>query len=797
MKTSVDWLSHYIDIPWQPRELASRLTAAGLEVEGIENIGSIPDGVVTAKILSREPHPNSDHLSVCQVTTGEGDPLQIVCGAPNCDAGKIVPLATLGTKFGDFTIKKAKLRGVESNGMMCSAKELGLSEDHSGLMILPDDTPLGVPLTAMVKTDSVIDWEVTPNRPDWLSHIGIAREIHAVSGAELRLPEMPITIDESKDIHDSVSVEVRDSDLCPRYMARVFDNVKIGPSPDWMVRHLEAVGLRSINNVVDITNYVMLEFGNPLHAFDLCTLAGSKIIVRRAADGETITTLDETKLTLSHDNLLIADAERGVALAGIMGGENSMITDDTTTVLLEAATFDRSNIRISSRTLGKATDSSYRYERGVSPYLTALASERAASLLCQLCGATQRKGVIDCYGKKWQCDDITMKFARCNSRLGLNLSNEQIADCLKRRGLTILSQDAEAITVRTPEWRFDLKEEHDLFEEVAQMCGLDTIPEAPVKASLGGTLKDDKFLPLEMARADFLALGLDEIFNYSLWSLSQCLAGTELAEENILKVYNPISIDTAYLRPTILPGLLEVVSHNVARNEHDLGLFEMGRVFQNDNGKYLERTQAGVALTGRPYPGRFGADLARAYDFYDMKGIMEDWLARRGYKNVAWEPIASPAFKKGAAAAWKVNGKVLVSFGEAAPALTKGMRLRYPLFIALLETEQLMAMSKGIAKYSPIPQFPGTSRDVSFVAPSNLKHNDIVALIQGLKLQYLEKIQLFDIFEDEKVLGKGRRSLAYNITFRNPERTMTDDEGNALQEQIRKALAAIPGVELR
>ena len=797
MKTSVDWLSHYIDIPWKPRELASRLTAAGLEVEGIETVGNIPNGVVTAKILSRKPHPDSDHLSVCMVSTGEGEPLQIVCGAPNCDAGKIVPLATLGTEFGDFKIKKSKLRGVESYGMMCSAKELGLSEDHSGLMILPDETPLGVSLKSLVKTDTVIDWEVTPNRPDWLSHFGIAREIHAVSGADLCLPEMPITVDETKDIHDAVSVEVLDSELCPRYMARVFDNVKVGPSPEWMVRHLEAVGLRSINNVVDITNYVMLEFGNPLHAFDLRTLAGSKIIVRRAADGEKITTLDETKLTLTHDNLLIADAERGVALAGIMGGENSMITDDTTTVLLEAATFDRSNIRISSRTLGKATDSSYRYERGVSPYLTALASERAASLLCQLCGATQRKGVIDCYGKPWKCDEITLNFARCNSRLGLKLAGAQIVNYLMRRGLEILARDAESVKVRTPEWRFDLREEHDLFEEVAQMCGLDNIPEAPVKATMGGTLKDDKFIPLEKARVDFLALGLDEIFNYSLWSLQQCLAGTELAEENILKVYNPISIDTAYLRPTILPGLLEVVAHNVARNEHDLGLFEMGRVFQNDNGTWLERTQAGVALTGRPTPERFGADLARVYDFYDMKGLMEDWLERRGYRNVPWEPIVSPAFKKGAAAAWKVNGKTLVSFGEAAPALTKGMRLRYPLFIALLETEQLMAISKDVAKYTAIPQFPGTSRDVSFVAPSDLKHRDIVALIQGLKLQYLEKIQLFDIFEDEKILGKGRRSLAYNITFRNPERTMTDDEGNALQDRIRKALAAVPGVELR
>ena len=797
MKTSIDWLSRYVDIKWEPRELASRLTAAGLEVEGIDSMGAIPDGVVTAKILSREPHPNSDHMSICQVTAG-GETLQIVCGAPNCDAGKIVPLAQLGTVFPDGThIKKAKLRGVESNGMLCSARELGISEDHSGLMILPDDTPLGVPLTTIVKTDTVIDWEVTPNRPDWLSHIGIAREIAAVSGTEMRLPEMPIKIDESKRIEDSVDVTVLDTDLCPRYIARVFDNVKIGPSPEWMVRHLQAVGLRSINNVVDITNYVMLEFGNPLHAFDLKTLKDGRIIVRRAADGEKITTLDGTDLTLSHDNLLIADPDHGVALAGIMGGENSMITDDTTTVLIEAATFDRSNIRVSSRTLGKATDSSYRYERGVSPYLTELASQRAASLLCQLCGATQRSGVIDRYGKKWECAEIRMEFDRCNSRLGLTLTNDEIVSCLKRRGLAIISQDEKAVVARSPEWRFDLKEEHDIFEEVAQMCGLDSIPEAPVRGTISGTLKDDKFIPQETIRSELLSLGLDEIINYSLWSLSQCLAGTDLKEEDIIKVFNPISIDTAYLRPTILPGLLEVVNHNVARNEHDLRLFEMGRVFQTIDGKYTERTQTGVALTGRPYPERFSADLARTYDFYDMKGLMEDWLEKRGVKEVKWQAYVSPAFKKGAAAAWVINGKPVVAFGEAAPALTKGFRLRYPLFIAIIESDKVMAMTSKLAKYSPIPQFPATSRDVSFVAPSNLTHSDIVAAIKKLQLNFLEKIQLFDIFEDEKILGKGRRSLAYNITFRNPEKTITDDEANALQERIRKALAAIPGIELR
>ena len=797
MKTSVDWLSQFVKIPWEPRELSQRLTGAGLEVESIDQQGALPTGIVTAKILSREPHPNSDHMSVCQVTTG-GEPVQVVCGAPNCDAGKVVALATIGAQFPDFKIKKSKLRGVESNGMLCSERERGLSNDHSGIMILPDDTPLGVNLADIVKAgDTVIDWEVTPNRPDWNSHFGIAREIGAVSGNPVSLPDMPVVEDPVEEVSSVAQVEIEAPDLCPRYIARVFKNVKIGPSPEWMVKHLEALGLRSINNVVDITNYVMLEFGNPLHAFDLRTLKDGHIIVRRAADGEKIKLLDETELTLTHDNLLISDPAHGVALAGIMGGENSMITDDTTSVLLESAAFDRTNIRISSRTLGKATDASYRYERGVSPYLSELASQRAASLLCSLCGATQLKGVIDVYPRKWQCPEIRLDFAKCNARLGLQLSHDQIADCLKRRGLVELARDEQGGLYRAPEWRFDLVAEHDLFEEVAQMTGMDNIPEATASAAVGGMMADDKFFPIEAAREDFNALGLDEIINYSLWSLPQCLAGTSLSEGQILRVSNPISNDTAYLRPTLLPGLLAVVSHNVAHSEHDLAIYEQGRVFLNNNGNYEERTVAAIAMTGHPWPERFGSDLKRTVDFYDIKGVVEDWLERRLPAKLRWEPYEGPAYKKGAAAVLKLGGRELVTFGQVNDSLVKGFRMRNPLFVAQIELEALFGMSRKSVKYVPLPQYPATSRDVSFVAPAGLTHQQVVTLIEKLHIPTLEKVSLFDIFEDEKVLGKGRRSFAYNITFRKADGTITDEDGNAMQEKIRKALAALPGVELR
>lgn len=798
MKTSVNWLSRYVDIPWTPKELAARLTAVGLEVEGIELTGEIPAGVIVAEILSRNPHSNSDHLSVCTVNTGQGKPLQIVCGAPNCDAGQKVPLAAIGTQFADFQIKKAKIRGVESNGMLCSARELGLSDDHAGLMILPPDTPLGIPLTEIVEQDAVIDWEVTPNRPDWLSHIGIAREIAAIAQLPLRLPEPTIRTLPGSSIHDCATVSVQDSELCPRYIARVFKNIKVGPSPDWLVKHLEAVGLRAVNNVVDITNYVMLEYGQPLHAFDLTTLAGSEIIVRRAKPGEEITILDGSKLKLNSDHLLIADRDKGVALAGIMGGENSMITEATTTVLLEAAAFDRSNIRTSSRTLGISTDSSYRFERGVSPETTAAASARAAALLCELCGANQVEGIIDCYGKHWQCPEITLRVQRCNALLGISLDAPTIASCLERRGLGILKQDAATITARVPAWRFDLHAEHDLIEEVAQISGLDAIPEAPAAARLGGAIKDDRFLPLEEIRREFQALGLDEIINYSMWSLPQCLQGTSFSEEEILKVHNPISIDTAFLRPTLLPGLMHAVAHNIAHNEHNLRLFELGRVFRKNKGRYCENTQAGIAISGARHPERFGSDLAATMDFYDLKGLLTSWLeARRLADDCSWQSAESPACKPGACATLTVKGKNIATFGEAATVLAKGIRLRAPLFIALIDVDALLKLKAPAPSYAPIAQFPATSRDISFIAPAGLTHQTIVATIRDLQLPFVDRIDLFDIFSDEKVLGKGLSSLSYSVTFRHQERTLTDDEVNELQASIRSALAEKLGVTLR
>ncbi len=793
MKTSLNWLRNYIDLSWTPAELAERLTLAGLEVEGVETTGGIPAGVVVAEILSRAKHPNADKLSVCQVSTGAGEPLQIVCGAPNCDAGAKVPLATVGTALGpDFVIKPAKLRGVESQGMLCSAKELGLGADHGGLLHLPAETALGRPLAELYPADTVIDWEITPNRPDWASHLGIAREIAAVAdrAADWRLPAIPaVAVATGQRAADLAAVEVRAADLCPRYTARLIRGVKIGPSPAWLQDALRSVGLRPINNVVDITNYVMMECGQPLHAFDFAKLGGGRIVVRRAAAGEKLTTLDGTVCELTTDNLLIADAERGVALAGVMGGQNSEIGDDTTTVLLESAAFQPSNIRRTAKTLGFHTDSSYRFERGVGLEMVDFASRRAAALICECAGGELLDGVIDAYPRPYRPHRVACRVARVNQLLGTALDGAAIAALLARLGLAVVAADAVEVAVEVPSFRLDLEREVDLIEEVARMHGLDQLPARPTLAKVGGPRSADAYYPIEAARAQLLGLGLSEAMNYTLLNVKDATTGTGVEAGELLCLANPISAENCCLRPSLLPGLLRTVGNNLAHQVADLAMFEIGRVIVNRADQPEERYQVGIVLTGRRHPERFGAEKAAAVDFYDLKGLLEGWLAARG---VAADCVPSehPAFKSGTAAALVAGETELAVFGEVDATLTKGLRLAHPLYLALVELERLHAVDTLPVKFTPLPQFPSTSRDISLVAPRSIASAAIVAAIRSFDCPLLERVELFDLYDDEAVLGQGNRSLAYSLTYRDSKQTLTDDRATAAHERLKTQLAA-------
>ncbi len=801
MKTSVQWLREYVDIPWAPDELAERLTLAGLEVEGVEQFGQPPEGVVVGEILERRPHPAADRLSVCLVNMGAGDPVQVVCGAPNCDAGVKAAFAPVGVRFPDGTrIKKVKLRGVVSFGMLCSARELGLGDDHTGILHLAAEAEPGTPLARLLPGDTVIDWEVTPNRPDWLSHVGIAREIAAVADApeSFRLPEPGAPGPCGQAAAELTAVDIQAPDLCPRYIARIIRNVTVGPSPEWMRTRLEAVGIRPINNVVDVTNYVLMECGQPLHAFDWELLEEHRIVVRRACPGEHLTTLDGTDRELTEADLLIADADKGVALAGVMGGANSEISDSTRTVLLESAAFLPRSIRATAKRLGLNTEASHRFERGVGIEMVEFASRRAAMLIAELGGGELLDGAVDAFPGRPEPRLVTCRFERVNQLLGTNLSAERIARCFVRLALPIHEQTAEAVTIRSPSFRLDLEREADLIEEVARMYGLENISADAAPAVVGGPRSADAYYPLEQARAELRGLGLDEIMNYSLLSVAEATRGTGVAEDELILLANPLSAELACLRPSLLPGLLETAERNTARQEPNLALFELGRVAMQRPGIPEERYQVGIVLTGRPHPERYGEERQRVYDFYDLKGLLESWLEQRRTHDVLCRAARHPAFSPTECAEFATeSGQSLAVFGRVVPELAADLRLTSPLYVALVEMSVLFEMATPSPRYVPLPQFPATVRDISMLAPAELHHGKIVATLRELAPEWLESIQLFDVFEDAAALGEGRKSLAYSLTYRSLKRTLTDEQVNRAHEKLKAALAARLPVRFR
>jgi phenylalanyl-tRNA synthetase beta chain len=800
MKTSIKWLKNYIDIDWQPAEMAERLTMAGLEVEGIESTCEVPETVVVAEILDRQPHPDADKLSVCSVNVGADEPLQIVCGAPNCDAGKKVPCALVGTVLGEgFKIKKSKIRGVASFGMLCAADELGLGSDHSGLLELAADAPVGEPVVdSLPSNDTVIDWEVTPNRPDWLCHIGIAREIAAVTGtfAKFRLPDVSLQEATDTKVTDLASVDVFDPDLCPRYTARVIRNIKIGPSPDWMQEALRAVGLRPISNVVDITNYVMMECGQPLHAFDYEFLAGHKIVVRRATAGEKITTLDETELELTTDNLLICDGEKGVALAGVMGGLNSEIRDTTTTVLLESAVFNASNVRATSRDLGISTDSSHRYERGVGLDMCEFASRRAAALIAELGGGEVVEGVIDAYAEPYTPHTVTARFAKINALIGVDIPPETVRTQMLNLGLQVAEMTDETITVSVPSFRHDLEREADIVEEVARLYGLENIPAAAPGAMSGGPREADGFYALEESRAQLRGLGLQETMTYSFVNPQAATKCTGITDEQLVKPVNPLSAELGAMRPSLIPAMVADTAHNVAHNIDDLAIFEQGRVIVNAPGYPEERNQIGIVMTGRVHPERFGDEKEQAVDFYDLKGVLEGWFEARRL-TATCKASEHPAFVPGVTATFEIDGQEVAVLGQVCEELTEDIRLKYPVFMAVIELDRVLACEGKPRIYERLSQFPATTRDIAILADATLENQAVVDAIFSLNIPLIEQVELFDIYEDEKALGKGKKSLAYSITYRDPKSTLTDKKVNKLHEKVRGHLVKALGVELR
>jgi phenylalanyl-tRNA synthetase beta chain len=808
MKVSLNWLRQYVDFNWSPEELAERLTLLGLEVEGVEKRGGEFEGIVVAEVLTREKHPNADKLSLCRVNDVRGE-RQIVCGAQNFQAGDKVPLivpgASLPLKPGDqepFTIKVGKIRGVESHGMMCSPQELGLPDEVDGLLILRADAPVGQPFAEYLGrtgADVIYDLEVTPNRPDLNSVIGIAREIAAVTGNPLKLPAIEVAEAGGSSV-EAVAVRIDAPDLCPRYTARVVKGVKIGPSPAWLRETLEKVGIRSINNVVDVTNYVMLECGQPLHAFDYHLIGRADdgqptIVVRRAQAGEKFTTLDGQEHELGGEELLIADAHKGIALAGVMGGLNTEIQPQTVEVLIESACFNASSVRRTSKALGLRTDASYRFERGSDIGICDWASRRAAQLIVQIAGGGLLSGLVDAYPNPIARKQIKLRFAQTDQLLGVERPASEQLGSLQKLGLELVGEaEPASATFAIPTWRVDLKREVDLIEEVARLYGVDRIPATPPRGALGSNAFDATYDLHSEVRRLLTGLGLNEAQGQTL--IADTAATLAAPPEVIVPLANPLSSDMNTLRPSLLPGLLEMLRHNAHRKEHDVALFEIGRVFRLRQGRPTEERRVAIALTGARSPDFWTGDKVKL-DASDLKGIVEELVERIGVRGVAYARREAPTGLFVESAEAKLGGKLwLGELGQLSPLIARTLDLRDPVFLAEFDLDQLLARRGAIGSFKPLPAFPASARDVALVVPEGVTHDQVLLAVKKSRAEFLEAVELFDVFRGRNI-AEGSKSLAYAFTYRHAERTLREDEVNASHAKVIAALRNDLGAVIR
>lgn len=791
MKVTLNWLRQYVGYDGSPEELAEKLTMLGMEVEGVQKLGGEFEGIVVAQVITRDKHPNADKLSLCRVNDGRGE-RQIVCGAQNFKAGDKVPLIlpgqTLPAKAGQapLTIKIGKIRGVESQGMLCSPDELGLPDKVDGLLILREDATVGQPFAEYLgraSGDIVYDLEITPNRPDWNSVIGIARDLSALTGKPLQLPEVTLPAPQlaGEPTEKYVQVRIEQPELCPRYTARLVRGVKIGPSPDWLRSALEKAGLRSINNVVDVTNYVMLETGHPLHAFDFRLLdsAGGlpTVVVRLAKPGEKFVTLDGKEHILTEQMLLIADETKAVALAGIMGGQNSEINSNTTDVLIESACFKPQNIRATSKKLELRTDSSYRFERGADVGLCEWASRRAAQLILQTAGGTLLEPPIDAYPAPPAPKEITLRHDKANSLLGIDIPAADQNNFLERLGLE-RSGDS---TFRIPTFRVDLKREADLIEEIGRLYGIEKIPATPPRGAIGTNSFDTVYDQISEARRILTGLGLNEAQGQTLIS---DVAAALASSAPIAALQRPLSSDMNVLRPSLLPGLLDALRHNVAHQNGDVALFEIGRAFLKSDGKFKEERRLGIAMTGRRAAAFWsGAERDAKFDIYDLKGALEEFLEQFGLRGVTWaRREAGPSFYL-ESATLQLGKMTLGEMGQLSPVLQKRYDLRDAVFLAELNFEQVLARRAPSKTFKPLPQFPAIRRDVAMLVPEATAHEAVVTVVKQTRPANLEKFEVFDVFRGRNIPA-GQKSLAYTFTYRNAERTLTDAEVNAAHEKL-------------
>jgi phenylalanyl-tRNA synthetase beta chain len=801
MRVSLKWLADYVDLPLPAKELAHRLTMSGSEVDAILSTGGEWDLVSVAQVVAVERHPNADRLTLTTVNLG-GERMTVVCGAPNVAVGQKVAFARTGARLidghtGELTmLRAARIRGVESAGMVCSEKELGLSDYHEGILVLPEDAPVGTPLAEYLG-DTILDLDITPNRPDCLSVLGVAREVAAFTKGSVREPPCDYP-EEGPPVEERASVEIADPDLCNRYVATLVEGVKIGPSPAWMQERIVAAGMRPINNIVDITNYVMMEVGQPLHAFDFDRIGGGKIVVRRPRPGELLTTLDDVQRRLEPEMLVIADATEPVALAGVMGGAESEVSDTTTNVLLESANFNNVSIRRTSNALKMKSEASSRFDKGLSPELSAFAARRATKLIVELAGGRAARGILDAYPGKAPETRIEVRRSRIRQVLGIDPPTSRVRSVLTSLGFGCLWQPPDTYQVRVPYWRTDVRIPDDVVEEVGRIIGYDEIPVGLVRGAIPPAPPQGLRDLREQVRDALAAAGMQEVITYSLTTLEaiqRVVSPEALAASRPLGVANPMSSEHEWLRPSLRDSLLRTLAANQRQREGSLALYEVARVYLSQ-GKELPREpeHAAGVVSGRRLD-RWGHVTEEELDLFDAKGYLEYLFTRLG---------ATPAFEEGEEYALMPGRTARIMLGERAvgvlgqvdPRVAAGFDIDGDVFLFELVLDEVLSalLGREAHRYEPVPRFPPVVQDLAVIVDEAVTAAQVQSLVQAAPL--VRRAQLFDVYTGEPVPA-GKKSLAFSVTYQSPDHTLTDEEVARAHRGIVERLKRQLGAELR
>ena len=785
MLISLNWLKQYIDLDGiEINEMENSLTMIGQEVEKIEIAGSNLENVVTAKIIEKEMHPDSDHLTVCKVDNGK-EILQIVCGASNHKAGDKVVLAQIGAKLSeDFVIKKGKIRGKESCGMLCSEVELGIGSDKDGIIILPEDAPVGVPFKDYLGiNDTVFELEITPNRPDCLSHIGIARELSAYYGKELKYPETEIKNEIEEKTSDNVKVTIEDSNLSRRYVTRILKNVTVKESPKWLKERIESVGLRSINNIVDVSNFILMEMNHPNHVFDLDKIEGNEIKVKSAVKGDKLVTLDEQERELEDGDIVICDSKKILALGGVMGGLDSEVTDNTKNILLEVAQFNSQNVRKTSRRLTLSSDSSYRFERGIDVEDSIKVINRLANLIQEVAGGEILNGYVDVYPVPHENKVAELNFERLNRFVGKVIPREKVIEILRNLEIDV-KDNGETLTLTAPSYRGDLELEQDYFEEVIRMYGFDNIENILPRVDINKNSTLDTTKLTDRVKTICASVGLKEVINYSFIPKDalQKLKFTGVSEDKLIDISNPITEDFVTMRPTLLYSLIKNAKDNMNRNVSNIRFFEVSRTFEKAEELAKEDIKVGIILAGENDKTLWNPKPVH-YDFYDLKGIVEEIFSKLKFQSFSIKRSVQTEFHPGRSADVFVGKEYIGSFGEIHPDVLENFGLnKKTVLVAEFNIELIKKYINKPFVYQGIVKYPAVPRDLALVMNENILVGDVLKTIEKIDKK-VEKVELFDIYQGIGV-EPGKKSVAISILLRDDSKTLEEKEINDIIDKI-------------